>query len=676
MSNKKFKEIVEEVLRADDRLWNKEKTEFNIPLLFNFIDKMDETIIGLLFNREETRNKFFLKINDAYIFKTKEFKFFIEENKVFNSYTSYPNRIGLFDGKDFIMDRGDVVINFPFKDCILEGGQTTEQGIDTYYEYDEKVTKTQEKQGWKAGSYNKKQDKRKEIFFNEILAQDEIDRLLDEKAFVNWKRYTKSGVEKVGKLKRDENGLIRENLIIKGNNLLALHSIKSQFMNKVNLIYIDPPYNPDSAANTFIYNNSFNRSTWLTFIKNRVEIGKDLLSDDGLLCMSIDHNELFYAGVLLDEIFGRHNRIGVVAVETNPGGRSDSKFFATSNEYFIVYAKDINKAVINDLKLEDNELKDYKYEDSISRYKLVPLRRTGSNSTPDKRPNLCFPIYYNPDKDDISLEEKEGYIKIMPMGSNSIMRVWRWSKKKIMNSLDDIEVKKTKGGYSVYVKDRIRYVKKPKTMWYGKKYDASSHGTKLLQKMKLTENFSYPKSIYLIKDILQVLSNKDSIILDFFAGSGTTAHAVIELNHEDNGNRKFILVEQMDYIETITIPRVQQSIDKNDINTSFIYFELAKWNEKAKEEIMECNNLEELKKLFTSLCDKYYLNYNIRVNDFKNKTIEEEEFKKLPLEEQKKMFLTMLDLNQLYVQKTEMEDKKFGISEEDQRLTKMFYGEE
>src|SRR5690606_10807518 len=146
--------------------------------------------------------------------------------------------------------------------------------------------------------------------------------------------------------------------------------------------------------------------------------------------------------------------------------------------------------------------------------------------------------------------------------------------------------------------DRIRYVKKPKTMWYGKKYDASSHGTKLLQKMKLTENFSYPKSIYLIKDILQVLSNKDSIILDFFAGSGNTAHAVIELNHEDNGNRKFILVEQMDYIETITIPRVQQSIDKNDINTSFIYFELAKWNEKAKEEIMECNNLEELKKLF------------------------------------------------------------------------------
>lgn len=132
----------------------------------------------------------------------------------------------------------------------------------------------------------------------------------------------------------------------------------------------------------------------------------------------------------------------------------------------------------------------------------------------------------------------------------------------------------------------------------------------------------------------------------------------------------------MDYIESITVPRVQQSIDIKDNSTTFIYFELAKWNEKAKEEILNCSSLEELKSLFTSLCDKYYLDYNVRVNEFKNKIIEEEEFKMLPLEEQKRMFLTMLDLNQLYVQKTEMEDKKYGISEEDQRLTRMFYGEE
>jgi len=150
----------------------------------------------------------------------------------------------------------------------------------------------------------------------------------------------------------------------------------------------------------------------------------------------------------------------------------------------------------------------------------------------------------------------------------------------------------------------------------------------------------------------------------------------MELNYEDKGNRKFILVEQMDYIESITVPRVQKSIDIKDDNTTFIYCELAKWNERAKEEIMSCNSLEELKNLFTSLCDKYYLDYNVRVDEFKNMIMEEDEFKKLPLEEQKRMFLTMLDLNQLYVQRTEMEDKKFGISEEDQRLTRIFYGEE
>ncbi|NLY67762.1 MAG: site-specific DNA-methyltransferase, partial [Tissierellia bacterium] len=147
-------------------------------------------------------------------------------------------------------------------------------------------------------------------------------------------------------------------------------------------------------------------------------------------------------------------------------------------------------------------------------------------------------------------------------------------------------------------------------------------------------------------------------------------------------------IEQLDYGKEDAVTRLKNVIngDENgiskdeDINWQgggdFIYCELAKWNEKAKEEIMNCNSLEELKELFTSLCDKYYLDYNIRVNEFKNKIIEEEEFKKLPLEEQKKMFLTMLDLNQLYVQRTEMEDKKYGISEKDQRLTRMFYGEE
>ncbi|NLY67780.1 MAG: site-specific DNA-methyltransferase, partial [Tissierellia bacterium] len=293
---------------------------------------MDERIIGLLLDREETRKKFFLKVKDAYIFKSKEFKFFIEEHKVFNSYTSYPNRIGLYDGKEFIMDRTEVVINFPFKDCILEGGQTTEEGIDTYFEYDEKVTKTQEKQGWEAETYNKKQDKRKEIFFNEILAQDEIDRLLDEKAFVNWRRYTKNGVEEVEEIKRDKNGLIRENLIIKGNNLLALESLKSQFKGQIKLIYIDPPYYfmDNKDQDSFRYNTNFKLSTWLTFMKNRLEIAKELLKDDGVIFVQIDDDGQAYLKVLMDEIFGQKNYLNTICVKMKniagaSGGGEDKK---------------------------------------------------------------------------------------------------------------------------------------------------------------------------------------------------------------------------------------------------------------------------------------------------------------------------------------------------------------
>ncbi|MFY9353977.1 MAG: site-specific DNA-methyltransferase, partial [Bacteroidales bacterium] len=241
MNNIKLKQIIIDVLKSDDRLWNEDKTELNQTLLLDLVENIDEKLIELLLQEKELRDKFFVKIKDVYVFKTNDFRFFIEENKVDNSYTQYKNRIGLTDGKRFLKDTNDVVLNWPYKDCVLEGGQSTEEGLDTYFEYDETVTKAQEKQGLKAGTYNKKTAKRKEIFFNSVLAHDEIDRLFDHKALTNWKRFTKDGEQEVGEIKRDEDGTIRENLIIKGNNLLALHSLKKQFAGKVKLIYIDPP---------------------------------------------------------------------------------------------------------------------------------------------------------------------------------------------------------------------------------------------------------------------------------------------------------------------------------------------------------------------------------------------------------------------------------------------------
>ena len=212
MNNQNFKNnTLLKILKADNRLWNKDKTELNQTLLFDLLDKIDETIIDLLLQNKETREKFFVKITrakqsqDVYVFKTNEFKFFMEETKINNSYTQYKNRIGLGNDKKFLRDSNKVVLNFPFKDCVLQGGQSTEQGLDKYFEWKETIYKDKldengnkikdgrknVKELDKAGHYEQKQSKRKEIFFNEILAYDEIDRLFDEKALVNWKKIYK-----------------------------------------------------------------------------------------------------------------------------------------------------------------------------------------------------------------------------------------------------------------------------------------------------------------------------------------------------------------------------------------------------------------------------------------------------------------------------------------------------
>lgn len=231
MDNAKLKQLILKVLKKDDRLWNEDKTELNKTLLLDLLENIDETVIDLLLQEKDLREKFFVKIKDVYVFKINDFRFFMEENKIDNSYTAYKNRIGLTDGKRFLKDTNDVVLDFPYKDCVLEGGQSTEEGEDVYFEYDETVTKAQEKQGLKAETYNQKTAKRKEIFFNSVLAHDEIDRLFDHKALTNWKRFTKEGEQEVKEIKR-ENGTIKENLIIKGNNLLALHSLKSNLQGK------------------------------------------------------------------------------------------------------------------------------------------------------------------------------------------------------------------------------------------------------------------------------------------------------------------------------------------------------------------------------------------------------------------------------------------------------------
>ena len=314
MDDNKLKQLVEKVLKKDERLWDENKTDLNETLLIDLVEHIDEKVIELLLQEKSIREKFFVKIKDVYVFKTNNFRFFIEENKVDNSFTDYKNRIGLTDGKKFLKDTNDVVLDFPYKDCVLEGGQSTEEGTDTYFEYEEEKTKTVkgEKVKEEAG-YKEKQGKRKEIFFNQVLAHDEIDRLFDHKALTNWKRFDKDGEQEVKEIKRDEDGTIKENLIIKGNNLLALHSLKKEFAGKVKLIYIDPPYN--TGSDSFGYNDNFNHSTWLTFIKNRLEVARELLSDDGVIFIQINDIEQGHLKILCDDIFNRENFHTTICVQ-------------------------------------------------------------------------------------------------------------------------------------------------------------------------------------------------------------------------------------------------------------------------------------------------------------------------------------------------------------------------
>lgn len=675
-----MKEHILEILKNQTNLWTKEG-DLNQTLLIDLVEKYDTEIINILFNDYDLKKTFFIKVGESWVFKVREFVFYMEENKVNNSYTDYKNRIGLTDGKRFLKDTNDVVLNFPFKDCVLEGGQSTDEGLDEYYQWEDTTYKNKlDEQGNKIkqgnknikevdieGHYQQKQGKRKEIFFNQVLAKDEIDRLKDPKALTNWARYNKDGKSEVGTIKRDENGKICENLIIKGNNYLALNSLKQQFANKVKLIYIDPPYNKEGKADTFCYNNTFKRSTWLTFMKNRLEVAKDLLSDDGAIIIAIDSKEQYYLGVLIDEIFPEYKN-NCITIVHNPRGIQGTNFSSTHEYAFFVYPK--GKKIIGNRKINKKDI--------VWR----GLRDNGGESLRSDAKNCFYPIivkngqiigFGNVTNDEIHPQRIEiinNETYIYPIDQEGIERKWRYARQsieKVKHLLrfknNDVQIGKNFGQY--------------KTVWQDTRYDANEYGTKLVKSLVHGCKFDFPKSLYNVYDCIYAVvgNDKNAIVLDYHAGSGTTAHAVLELN-KDGGNRRFIMIEQMDYVNTITCPRVQAVLEKEKNDSSFVYCELAKWNETAKDKINTCETLEALIKFFDELYERYFLNYNVKIKEFKEKIILEGNFKNLDLDKQKQLFLTMLDLNQMSVNKSEMADSKYGLSENDQNLTKDFYGEQ
>jgi len=651
---------IENLLKTDDRLID-ENNEIRGSLIRELANKLDEKLIELLHNDEKARTSFFLKIKDVYIFNHNDFKFFLDENKIDNSYTQYENRIGLALGSKMLSENNDVVLNFPYKDCILEGGQSTEEGMDTYFEYSEENAE-----------YEEKQAKRKEIFFNEVLARDEIDRLFESKAFTNITKYSQNKKEIPLAFARDENGVIKDNLIIKGNNLLALHSLKKQFKGQVKLIYIDPPYNRDADS---FYNDNFKNSTWLTFMKNRLEIAKELLTPDGFFFIQIDDYQLGYLKMICDEVFLRENAVNIIAVKMSETSGVKmahvDKKLPKIKEFILSYKKS-DSSKLNPLKIlketQENKLDEYlkyytkvieNFQEPVNLWKITPIKN--------------FLLSQGKKADDESIKE----FQLL----NAERVVYRTNNKSFANIKIDAKLAFVKS------KQGLDYV-----WWEGKQMlfladyideyicdfwtDISTIN---LNKEGGVDLANGKKPEKLIKRIIELTTKKGDIVMDYHLGSGTTAAVSMKIN------RKFIGVEQLDYHENDSIVRLKNVIngDKSGISTddnvnwkgggSFISIELAKNNELAKELILECRNYQELLNLFNLLYEEFFLHYNVKVKEFKEKISKEVNFTNLPLLKQKEMFCKMLDLNQMYVNISDMEDSRYKLSASDILLTKDFY---
>lgn len=604
---------------------------------------LEEGLIKLLLGNKETKDQFFKKVDESLVFDVERFVQFIN-NKEFlpDSYTAFKNKIGLATEEgEYISENKEVVLNWPYKDCVLEGGQTKEDA------------------------------KRDEIFWNETLAPDEISRLLDPKVFTSAKRVDAKGEKKLKEFKTDKKGNIKDNLIIKGNNLLALHSLKERFAGKVKLIYIDPPYNTGSEDDTFTYNNNFKHSTWLTFTKNRLDIARDFLREDGFIAITIDHVELFYLGALVEEVFGRENQVGLVTILHNPKGRNQAKFFSPNSEFMLVYAKNITHAEFNEVAISEEVKERFTEEDEEGSYRYEPFMRARTVWSRKNRPKNWYPIYISSDLKKITSELKSGYHEVYPITNDGKEMAWKNIKETFdkLNKDNYFTAKKENGKIRIYHKYREQQVYK--NVWTEKKYQSEFQGTNLLKKLLGANLFSYPKSLYAVADTLKIMTSDDDIVLDFFAGSGTTGHATLALNDEDGGNRKFILVEQLDNHIDVCIKRIKKVLEKSSHKDSFAYMELAEWNEKFKKEIKSAKTKKALEKTWKDMREQAFLSWRLEPETLDKNA---KDFKNLKLTDQKKFLLEMLDNNNLYINYKDIDDKMYKISAEDKKLNKEFYG--
>ena len=602
------------------------ESQLNKNQLAELARKYDAKLLELLMSDEEVKNHFFSNVQDGVlVFKKDVFLQFLN-NKEFlpDSFTAYKTKIGLAtETGQYLSENNNVVLNFPYKDCVLEGGQTKE---DT---------------------------KRQEVFFNETLAPTEITRLLDDKVLTNFKRYDKDGEHEVKELNAEDN------LIIKGNNLIALYSLKKRFAGKVKLIYIDPPYN--TGKDSFNYNDHFNHSSWLTFMKNRLEIAWELLSDDGTIWMSIDDSESHYLKVLADGIFGRENFLNEVIWQRAYAPVNLKKTFSRSHDAILVYAKN------NSSEKELNKVP--RKESMIANYK-----------NPDNDPRGV----YKADNFSVGPAVKKNIYEITTPSGRKVLPPdgysWRFSEERYKELLADNRVYFGKDGSSSPAYKRFLSEVKDgvvaQTLWtyqeVGHNQDAKKEIKELFDGQAA---FGTPKPEKLIQRIIQLGSDEGDLVLDFFMGSATTQAVAHKMN------RQYIGIEQMDYIETVAVERLKKVIAgeqggiSKDVDWqgggSFVYCELKNDAQEFKNQVQEATTAEQLVELLNFAKKSSFLSYRIDP-----KKLRENEFKELSLAEQKQTLLEIVDNNNLYVNYSDIDDISNGISDADKKLNHEFYGGE
>ncbi|WP_459100385.1 DNA methyltransferase [Helicobacter pylori] len=602
---------------------------FTKERLETLILQNDEKLLTFMLedkNANDYKNAFFKTIANSLVFNQKALLECLTK-ELENSFTRFENKIGLYSQGRPIKSSELVVLNFPFKDNVL------------------------------LGSAKDNSTKSKECFYHEILHKKEIDTLLKKKALCRFEMHGEGDLESALK---DKN----TNYLIKGNNLIALHSLKKKFAKQVKCIYIDPPYN--TGNDSFNYNDNFNHSSWLVFMKNRLEVAREFLSDDGVIFVQCDDNEQAYLKVLMDEIFGRDNFIACFVWEKTSNSLSRIRI---KTEYILCYEQTKFGLIFNGDMAEEGQ--DFPILNEVN------VKRT-----------LQFPpnsIYFKTFKGVIkptkfNKMELIDDLRIVNKTNSNMVRInakFKWTQDK----LDD-EIKE---GTTFVIKSdefSMRYIRKgDREVKVSNVFNAECGVTtnikatseiKVLFANSNTDLFSTPKPEALISRILEISTQENDLVLDFFAGSGTTCAVAHKMK------RRYIGIEQMDYIETITKERLKKVIEgeqggiskKCDFKGggSFVYAELKEVNLEIKKQILNAKSKSECLKIFDDLNERFLKRTDCKVGE-----IHSEEFQNLDLNEQKRIYCALLDSNEDYLNLGDMDEDAWGIDEITKKYNEIFY---